>query len=151
MKALGVCVNLFANHVYYWGDTHRTATAGPAKARTLDACGTATRLGVRFSIHCDAPVTPLDPLFTMWCAVNRLTSSGHLLGASERITPMQALRAMTIDAAHLLKMDDEAGSITVGKHADFTVLDADPTEVDPMAIKDIAVPATVLSGRVHTN
>ena len=151
MKALGVCVNLFANHVYYWGDTHRTATAGPAKARTLDACGTATRLGVRFSIHCDAPVTPLDPLFTMWCAVNRLTSSGHLLGASERIAPMQALRAMTIDAAHLLKMDDEAGSITVGKHADFTVLDADPTEVDPMAIKDIAVPATVLSGRVHTN
>lgn len=151
MKALGVCVNLFANHVYYWGDTHRTLTAGPAKARTLDACGTAERLGVRFSIHCDAPVTPLDPLFTMWCAVNRITSSGHLLGATERISAEQALRAVTIDAAYLLKMDGETGSISVGKHADFTVLSEDPTCCDPMGIKDISVDATVLSGKIQSN
>lgn len=146
MKALGVCVNLFANHVYYWGDTHRTVTAGPAKARRLDACATAHRLGVPFSIHCDAPVTPLDPLFTMWCAVNRLTSTGHLLGGNERIGPMDALRAVTIDAAHLLRMDHLIGSIEVGKFADFTVLDDDPTTVEPTAIKDIPVRATVLSG-----
>ena len=151
MKALGVCVNLFANHVWYWGDTHRTATAGPAKARRLDACGTAERLGVPFSIHCDAPVTPLDPLFTMWCAVNRFTSSGHLLGEAERISPQQALRAMTIDAAYLLKRDDVIGSIEAGKHADFAVLDDDPTGIDPMGMKDIPVRATVLSGRVNPN
>lgn len=151
MKELGVCVNLFANHVWYWGDTHRTATAGPAKARRLDACGTAARLGVPFSIHCDAPVTPLDPLFTMWCAVNRITSSGHLLGESERITADQALRAVTIDAAYLLRTDHVTGSIEVGKFADMTVLDSDPTAVDPMSIKDIPVRATVLSGTVHGN
>ncbi|MFM2047025.1 MAG: hypothetical protein RL383_1102 [Actinomycetota bacterium] len=146
MRALGVCVNLFANHVYFWGDTHRSVTAGPAKARTLDACGTAARLGVRFSIHCDAPVTPLDPLFTMWCAVNRVTSSGHLLGPTERITAEQALRAVTIDAAHLLRTDGTTGSISVGKHADFTVLGDDPTSIDPMGIKDIEVITTVLAG-----
>lgn len=151
MKSLGMCVNLFANHVYYWGDTHRTATAGPAKARRLDACGTAERLGVPYSIHCDAPVTPLDPLFTMWCAVNRFTSSGHLLGESERITPEQALRAMTIGSAYLLHMDGEAGSIEVGKHADFAVLAADPLACDPLAIKDIRVDATVVGGVVHGN
>lgn len=149
MKALGVCANLFANHVYYWGDTHRTVTAGPAKARRLDACGTAERLGVPYSIHCDAPVTPLDPLFTMWCAVNRVTSSGHLLGESEKITAEQALRAVTMGAAHQLKMDHAIGSISVGKHADFAVLGDDPTTCDPMAIKDISVRATVLSGAVH--
>ncbi|MGA1362531.1 MAG: amidohydrolase [Ilumatobacteraceae bacterium] len=151
MKALGVSVNLFANHVWYWGDTHRTDTAGPAKARRLDACGTAARLGVPFSIHCDAPVTPLDPLFTMWCAVNRFTSGGHLLGESERISAEQALRAMTIDAAYLLKMDHQVGSLVVGKQADMAVLADDPTTVDPAAIKDIAVHATVSGGHVHEN
>lgn len=150
MRALGVMPNLFANHVWYWGDTHRTATAGPARARTLDACGTAERLGVPYSIHCDAPVTPLDPLFTMWCAVNRITSSGHLLGETERITPVQALRAVTIGAARLLKMDQEVGSIAPGKHADFAVLGDDPTTCDPTVIRDIEVRATVLSGTVHT-
>ena len=149
MKALGLCVNLFANHVYFWGETHRHDTAGPARARKLDACGTAARLGVPFSIHCDAPVTPLDPLFTMWCAVNRITSAGRLLGATERISAGQALRAATIDAAHLLKMDDRIGSLEPGKHADFAVLDADPLEIDPAGIKDIGVAATVLAGVVH--
>lgn len=151
MKALGVCVNLFANHVWYWGDTHRTVTAGPAKARKLDACGTATRLGVPFSIHCDAPVTPLDPLFTMWCAVNRITSGGFLLGESECISAEQALRAMTIDAAYLLKMDHLVGSIAVGKQADMAVLGDDPILAEPPALKDIAVHATVVAGHVHEN
>ena len=151
MKALGLCVNLFANHVYYWGETHRDQTAGPARARKLDACGTAHRLGVPFSIHCDAPVTPLDPLFTMWCAVNRLTSAGRVLGETERIDPLAALRAVTIDAAYLLKMDDRIGSIEPGKYADFAVLDADPLAVDPGGIKDIGVVGTVLGGVVHAN
>ena len=151
MKTLGVCVNLFANHLYYWGDTHRNDTMGPAKARHLDAVGTAVRMGIPHSIHSDAPVTPLDPLFTMWCAVNRVTSSGHVLGEAERISPTDALRAVTIGSAYLLNCDDEYGSIEVGKHADFAVLAADPSEVDPMEIKDIEVLATVLGGVVHSN
>jgi predicted amidohydrolase YtcJ len=151
MKALGVCVNLFANHVWYWGDTHRTVTAGPARARRLDACGTAERWGVPFSIHSDAPVTPLDPLFTMWCAVNRFTSGGHVLGESERISPMQALRAVTIDGAYLLKADHMVGSIEAGKFADFAVLDENPLAVDPAGIKDIRIAATVLAGKIHPN
>lgn len=151
MKALGLCVNLFANHVYFWGETHRAETAGPARARKLDACGTAHRLGVPFSIHCDAPVTPLDPLFTMWCAVNRITSAGRSLGEHERIDAETALRAATLDAAYLLRMDDQIGSLEAGKYADFAVLDDDPLAVDPAALKDIGVAATVLSGRVHAN
>lgn len=151
MKALGLCVNLFANHVYYWGETHRGATAGPARARKLDACGTAKRLGVPFSIHCDAPVTPLDPLFTMWCATTRVTSAGRVLGESERIDSESALRATTLDAAYLLKMDDRIGSIESGKYADFAVLDDDPLTVAPEDIKDIGVAASVLGGVVHEN
>lgn len=151
MKALGLCVNLFANHVYFWGETHRSVTAGPARARKLDACGTAHRLGVPFSIHCDAPVTPLDPLFTMWCAVNRITSASRTLGESERLSAEAALRAVTIDAAYLLKMDENVGSIEPGKYADFAVLDDDPLTVGTEGIRDIGVSATVLAGVVHEN
>lgn len=151
MKTLGVLPNLFANHIWYWGDIHRAQTMGPAKARRIDACGIADRLGLPFSIHSDAPVTPLDPLFTMWCAVNRITSSGHLLGPEDRISAAAALRAVTLDSAYLLHLDGELGSIEVGKWADFAVLGDNPLRVDPMAIKDIPVHATVSGGVVHEN
>ena len=72
MARLGICANLFANHIYYWGDQHVALTMGPERAERMDATGTAKRLGVPFSIHSDAPVTHLAPLFTAWCAVNRL-------------------------------------------------------------------------------
>jgi predicted amidohydrolase YtcJ len=68
MAALGVCANLFANHIYYWGDAHYALTMGPDRAERMDGCATALRSGVPFAIHSDAPITPLGPLFTAWCA-----------------------------------------------------------------------------------
>jgi predicted amidohydrolase YtcJ len=92
-------VNLFANHHFYWGDQHRDVTVGPERAERMNACRTALDTGVPFSIHSDAPITPLAPLFTAWCAVNRLTASGRVLGATQRISVMDALRAVTLGAA----------------------------------------------------
>lgn len=150
MKTLGMCVNLFANHVYYWGDSHYDLTMGPERANRLDATGTALRVGVPFAIHSDAPVTPLSPLFTAWCAVNRVTSSGRVLGKeTEALTVQQALNAITIDAAYTLKLDHMVGSIETGKYADFVVLDADPLEVAPETIKDINIWGTVVGGTVR--
>ena len=100
------------------------------------------------AIHSDAPVTPLGPLFTAWCAVHRLTASGHVLGAAECISVAQALRAITLGAAHCLGLDGEIGSIECGKRADFCVLDEDPTEVPPQRLKDLPVWGTVQGGRV---
>ena len=148
MKALGLCANLFANHLYYWGDQHCALTMGPARAARLDACGTALRVGVPLAIHSDAPVTPLAPLFTAWCAVNRLTATGRRLGEGERIDVAAALHAITLGPAYTLKLDHLVGSIEVGKFADFAVLDQDPFEVAPEALKDIAICATVSGGRV---
>jgi predicted amidohydrolase YtcJ len=146
MAALGMCANIFTNHIFYWGDQHRDFTVGPERARGMDACATAIREGVSFSIHSDAPVTPLGHLHTAWCAVNRVTASGDLLGGEERISPADALHAITLGAAHQIKMDHDVGSLEAGKLADFTVLDGDPLAVDPMTIKDINVVGTVLAG-----
>jgi len=148
MAALGMGVNLFANHHFYWGDQHREVTVGPERAERMNACRSARDHGVPFSIHSDAPITPLGPLFTAWCAVNRLTASGRVLGEGQRIGVMDALHAVTLGAAWTLKLDGEIGSIECGKRADFCVLDDDPTEVPPERLKDVRVWGTVQGGRV---
>ena len=146
MAALGVSANLFANHIYYWGDQHRDITMGPDRAARMDACRTAERLGVHFAIHSDAPVTPLAPLFTAWCAVNRLTTSGKVLGEHEKISTASALYAITLGAAYTLRMDHLVGSVEPGKHADFAVLEEDPTMVAPEALKEVPVWGTITGG-----
>ncbi len=147
MAMLGIGVNLFANHLFYWGDAHREQTMGPDRASRMDACATALAHNVPLAIHSDAPITPLGPLFTAWCAVNRLTSSGQVLGEAERISVDQALHAITLGAAYSLHMDGEIGSIEVGKFADFCVMADDPTAVAPVALKDVRITGTVIGGR----
>ena len=146
MAALGMAANIFSNHIFYWGDQHREITLGPERAARMDACATALREGVSFSIHSDTPVTPLGHLHTMWCAVNRLTATGEVLGPDERISAHDALAAATIGGAYQLGLDHELGSIEAGKYADFAVLEDDPLTVAPEAIKDIGVWGTVLGG-----
>ena len=148
MKALGMCANLFANHIFYWGDIHYARTMGPERAERMDACGTALATGVPFAIHCDAPVTPIGPLFTAWCAVNRLTASGRVLGTAEKISVADALRAITLGAAYTLKLDEELGSIDVGKRADLAILGDDPLTVAPEKLKDVPVWGTMVGGRI---
>jgi predicted amidohydrolase YtcJ len=82
----------------------------------------------------------------MWCAVNRRTATGEVLGENEKISVDRAFHAATIDAAYQLHMDHLVGSLEVGKYADMTVLDDDPYTVDPMTIRDINVWGTVLGG-----
>ena len=146
---LGMCVNLFSNHVYYWGDQHRAKTLGPDKTLRMDATGTALSLGVHFSLHSDSPVTPIGPLFSAWCAVNRKTLSGRVLGENERISVEDALAAVTIGSAYLLHRDGELGSIEVGKLADFTVFDEDPLSAEPEKLKDVPIWGTVLGGEIQ--
>jgi len=148
MKALGMCVNLFPNHHFYWGDQHYALTVGPERAERMNACATALASGVPMAIHSDAPVTPLGPLFTAWCAVNRRTASGRTLGASERISVADALRTITLGAAYTFGLDGEIGSIEVGKLADFAVLEDDPSEIGGDNLKDVRIWGTVQGGRL---
>ena len=146
MAKLGLCANFFANHLWYWGDQHYEQTVGPERANALEPCASALREGVPFSIHSDAGVTPLGHLHTMWCAVNRITPKGRILGETEKISAYEALRAATISAAYQLHLDHEIGSLEAGKRADFAILEEDPLTVDPMTIRDIGVWGTMLGG-----
>ncbi len=146
---LGVCLNIFANHLYYWGDIHLTRTLGFERCQRLEPLASTLRLNIPLAIHSDAPVTPLGPLFTAWCAVMRRSASGVQLGEHEKLSVPQALEAITLGAAYTLRMDHLVGSLEIGKFADMVVLDEDPLMCDPDRLKDIGVKATVLGGCVN--
>lgn len=151
MAALGSCANIFANHIWGWGDQHMDLTVGPDRAARMNAAATALSHGVPISLHSDSPVTPLGTLSTMKHAVTRLTMSGRVMGEHERISAEQALHAVTIGSAYMLKMDHEIGSLEAGKFADMAILAEDPLAVPAEDIGEIHVYGTMLGGVHHPN
>jgi len=149
MHKLGMCANLFSNHHFYWGDEHYSLTVGPERAHRMNACKTALQEKVPLAIHSDAPITPLGPLFTAWCAMNRLTFSGRTLGDYEKISKMEALYAITLGAAFTLKIDHEVGSLETGKKADCCILERDPFDVEEIKFKDQKIIGTIKGGMPH--
>jgi hypothetical protein len=105
------------------------------------------RRGIPLSLHSDLPMGPAAPLTLAWCAVNRRTPSGRTAAPEQRISVPDALRAVTIEAAYSWWMEDELGSISPGKLANFTVLAEDPYAVEPERLDGIAVLGTVYEGR----
>lgn len=146
MKRIGVIPSYFVNHVHYWGDRHLGIFLGPERAARIDPLGTTVREGLPFTLHSDLPVTPVDPFFSMYCAVNRVTREGILLGPDERVSPVEALSAYTIYAALCSHEEAIKGTITPGKLADFAVLTGDPLTCPPMEIRDIQALETVVGG-----
>lgn len=141
----GLVASFFTNHTYFWGDVH-VRNLGKERAYFLSPMKTARAMGIPMSDHSDFFVTPLDPLFIAWTAVNRLSRSGDVIGPDERVSAHGALRALTIDAAYQYGEEDRKGSISSGKLADLVVLDRNPLKVDPASIKDIRVVQTFKEG-----
>ena len=146
MAALGLCVNLFANHIWYFGDQHYELTMGPDRAMRLDACGSALRHGVPLAIHSDSPVTPMGPLHVAWCAVNRLTPSGRVLGENQRIPVEAALHAdharrrLHLEARRRDRFDRDRQA---GR---FRRARTEPFPLPPLELKDVPVLGTVMGG-----
>ena len=147
MKALGVIPSFFSLHTYYWGDRHREVFMGPERAARMSPARSALDRGLRFTLHCDSPVVPMEPLRLVWAAVNRRSTSGASIGDAQRIPPLAALRAVTIDAAWQHFEEHEKGSLEPGKLADLVILSESPLE-HPERIDRIRVLETILGGRV---
>jgi predicted amidohydrolase YtcJ len=103
--------------------------------------------GLRPTNHTDFVVAPLDQMFMLWSAVNRVSRAGSVIGPDQRVTPPEGLKAMTIWAAEQYDEEASKGSIERGKLADLVILDRNPLGVDPMVIKDIKVVETIKEGR----
>lgn len=148
VKALGGVVSINPYYLYARADLTEPEI-GVDRADTAARLKTLTDAGVIVSLHTDTPVAPPRPLEEVWIAVNRRGAiSNKVLGPAERVSVDKALRMVTIDAAYTLGIDDKVGSIEAGKFADFVVLGDDPATVDPNAIRDVPVLATVSGGRV---
>src|ERR1035437_472066 len=130
-----------------WGDVH-VENLGEERAFFMSPMKTARALGLRMTNHSDFLVTPLDPLFILWTAVNRTSRSGQVIGPDERISVLDGLKALTIDGAHNQYFEEgRKGSITPGKLADLVILSANPMKVAASTIKDIRVAETIKDGK----
>jgi predicted amidohydrolase YtcJ len=138
--------SFFTLHCFYFGDTHVT-NRGEAEASFISPMKSARALGLRPANHTDFNVSPLDQIFTIHTAVNRVARSGRTLGEAERVGPLEALEAITIDGARLYGEQDRKGSIEVGKLADFAVLSANPLTVPAATIESIRVQETIKEGK----
>jgi len=145
MKELGITPSFFSTHTYYWGDRHRDIFMGPERAANMSPARSALDIGLPFTIHLDTPVVPMSPLMGVWSTVNRQTRSGQVLGEHQRIPVLDALRAVTLDAAWQIFREKDLGSIEPGKLADLVVLNENPLE-NPATIKDIQVEQTYVGG-----
>jgi predicted amidohydrolase YtcJ len=145
-KAWSITPSFFTLHCFYFGDVH-VANRGEAQAGFISPMKSARQLGLRPANHTDFNVSPLDQLFTIHTAVNRLSRSGREIGPAERITALEALEAVTIDGARMYGEQDRKGSIEVGKLADLAVLSDNPLTVPPAAIEKILVTETIKEGR----
>ncbi|MCD7855391.1 MAG: amidohydrolase family protein [Clostridiales bacterium] len=134
---LGISISFFTDHVYYFGDYHLSSTLGPVRGQTISPMATALSYGdINVTMHQDTPVAVPNMLFSIYNAVNRITRDGEEIGhgavvngyetTDERIDAYNALKAVTINSAWQNFDENEKGSITEGKQADFAILSIDP-------------------------
>ncbi len=142
---LEIVPSFFSAHAFFWGDWH-LRSFGKERGENISPTRWAKDRGVTFTIHNDSPVVPADMLRLLWATVNRETRSGKIIGPQQRITPIEALAAITSDAAFQYFEEDKKGSISVGKQADLVIISEDIRRIDPKRIKDLEIIETFSRG-----
>ncbi len=145
-KELGVIPSYYSVHPFFWGDWHRLSF-GEERASFISPVAATAALDIPLTIHNDTPVVPPDMMRLVSVTVNRLTRSGYVLGPDQRATVEQALKAITLGAAYQYFEEEDKGSITLGKQADFVLLESNPLGSEPQLLQDIAVVETIARGK----
>lgn len=137
--------SLYTEHTFFFADAH-IKNRGLEQASFISPMKTAISKGLKPTNHTDFNVAPIDQMMVVWTAVNRVSRNGEVIGADERISPYQALQAITSNAAYQYFEEDKKGTLEKGKLADLVILDNNPLKVDPMKIKEIKVLETIKEG-----
>ena len=148
--ALGITLSFFTDHVYYYGDYHLYSTLGPDRGQRISPMATALSDDINMTMHQDSPIAPPKMLFSVYNAATRITRDGQPIGRGsadgssdndkritdwsnkaydtrdERVSAYEALKCVTINSAWQIYDEDEKGSISVGKQADFAILNVNP-------------------------
>ena len=147
MMKLKIIPSYFSTHTFYWGDWHRDSVFGSERASRISPTKSTLNRGMPFTVHNDAPIVPPDMIRLLWSTTNRLTRSGKVLGADQKISTYDALKAMTVNAAYQHFEEDIKGTIEVGKVADLVVLSQNPLSMQTQDLLNLRVVATYSRGQ----
>jgi len=146
MAKTNMIPSFFIGHTYFWGDTH-LENFGEERGSRISPVNKALNLGLHINFHQDSPVTKPNMLHSIWCAMNRITRSGRVIGEENKIDVYDALIAATVGGAYEYFEENTKGILKAEAVADLIILDSDPTEIDPLKIKDIKVLETIKNGK----
>lgn len=147
MAAIGMIPSFFVAHTYYWGDIH-LQNFGEKRGSQISPVKDAIDYGMKYTFHQDTPVIPPDMMRTISSAVNRISRGGRAIGENQKISVLDALKAVTIYAAYQYFEEHEKGSIECGKYADFVVLEKNPLEIPKEGLAEIKVWMTIKENEV---
>lgn len=146
MKKIQMIPSFFVAHTYYWGDTHIKNFG--KRAQEISPIKTAIEEELIYTMHQDTPVLMPNMFETIWCAVKRKTKNGIELGKEQKITVLEAIKGVTINAAYQYFEENVKGSIKKGKNADLIIIDKNPLEIDIDEIKNINILYTIKNGEI---
>lgn len=146
--ALGAGVSAASHYVFYLGNAY-VEPLGAERAAWITPLRSLSAAGVPVTVHSDAPLAPPMPLLAASVHMTRATREGNVFNAGEKLPAMEALQAITLDAAYALGLEDKIGSIAPGKRADFTILSANPLTTPGEDWDKIGVWGVVLDGVKH--
>lgn len=128
MRQLHLTPSFHINHIYYYGDALFNDMLGEERTNNLLPINSAIRNDLIVSLHADQPMFESLPFRLIQTALQRETKTGRVIGEEESIGLMDAIKALTINAAWQINMEEKIGSLEKGKYADFIILDKNPME-----------------------
>ena len=145
IKNTGTIPTPFWTYVHFHGE--KWNNYGAERLERMFAHRSFLDSGIQVPGASDYTPGPFEPLMAMQSMVTRKDVNGQTWGANQRVTVDEALRIATINGARASREETTKGSITIGKFADFVILERDPHVVNPDELKQIVIARTVAGGR----
>jgi predicted amidohydrolase YtcJ len=146
MAEYGVIPSFFHMHTFYWGDWHVAETLGPERAARISPSVSAMKRKMSFTSHHDAPVALPNSIRILSSCVTRTSRSGKIIGPDQRISMLEALKALTLSTARQYGEEATKGSLEPGKLADLTILSTNPLTIPTERIMELYVVETIKAG-----